>query len=179
MLIRREASFLLLVDLQERLLPAIEAGAGVLAASLRLLSAAERLGVARFATEHCADKIGRLVGEVRDRLSADSILPKRTFAATEDQAIRARLASAPRQAIVCGVEAHVCMLQAALGLSSMGKEVFVVADAVGSRRGRDRELALGRLAHSGVTVVSGEMVLFEWLHNADDPAFRDFLKVIR
>jgi nicotinamidase-related amidase len=72
-----------------------------------------------------------------------------------------------------GVEAHVCVLQTALELVEEGKEVYVVADAVGSRRTLDRDLALWRMREEGVRVVSREMVVFEWLGEAGTPLFRD------
>jgi nicotinamidase-related amidase len=75
--------------------------------------------------------------------------------------------------VVAGAETHVCVLQTALGLRSAGREVYVVADAVGSRRSSDHELALARLRQHGVVVVSGEMVAFEWLGQAGTPQFRD------
>lgn len=177
--IRRDSSCLLLVDLQLRLLPAIDRGEAVLAAAVRLLAGAQRLGVPVLATEHCADKIGPLVPEIRDRLAPEAILPKRSFAATADPASRARLAAAAPQIVACGIEAHVCLLQATLGLLALGKQVFVVADAAGSRHATDRELALARLARAGAVVVASEMVLFEWLEQGDDPAFRDILRLIK
>jgi len=178
-ILRRDSSFLLLVDLQERLLPAIHEGAAVLAANERLLAGARRLGVPALASEHCADKIGPLVPALRDRLLPGDLLAKRSFAVTGEPALRARLAAAPLQAVVGGVEAHVCVLQAVLGLLALGKEVYVVADAVGSRAAANRKLALERLGRAGAEVVSSEMVLFEWLQHGDDPAFRDILRLIK
>ena len=74
--------------------------------------------------------------------------------------------------MLCGTEAHVCVLQSALGLAAAGGQVFVVADAVGSRDPADRMLALDRMRQAGVTVVSREMVAFEWLRAAGTDRFR-------
>ena len=74
--------------------------------------------------------------------------------------------------VLTGTEAHVCVLQTALDLLALGKEVFVVAEAVGSRRAEDKELALARLRQEGCRIVSREMVAFEWLHKAGTETFR-------
>ena len=77
------------------------------------------------------------------------------------------------QVVLIGIEAHVCLLQTALELIEEGKEVFVVADAVGSRHAHDRDLALARMRQEGARIVSREMVAFEWLREAATPLFRD------
>ncbi len=85
-----------------------------------------------------------------------------------------------RQWVVCGTESHVCVLQTVLQLRQDGKEVFVVEDAVGSRRPSDKALALERMRRHGIDVVSREMVAFEWLKRAGSDLFRavsrDFLR---
>ena len=77
------------------------------------------------------------------------------------------------QLVVCGTEAHVCVLQSVLDLRTRGTQVFVVAEAVGSRRPLDRAAALARMRVHGVEVVSREMVAFEWLHRAGTDVFRE------
>lgn len=74
--------------------------------------------------------------------------------------------------MLTGTETHVCVLQTALDLLALDKEVFVVAEAVGSRRASDKELALARLRQAGCRIVSREMVAFEWLHKAGTDLFR-------
>jgi nicotinamidase-related amidase len=71
------------------------------------------------------------------------------------------------------METHVCVLQTVLDLKAAGKDVFVVADAVGSRTPENKALALERMRQNGVVVVSGEMVAFEWLRVAGTPQFRE------
>jgi nicotinamidase-related amidase len=74
--------------------------------------------------------------------------------------------------VLIGIETHVCLLQTALELVEEGKEVYVVADAVGSRHAADRDCALARMRQEGVRIVSREMVVFEWLGEAGTPLFR-------
>jgi nicotinamidase-related amidase len=88
-------------------------------------------------------------------------------------------ASGRRQLVIAGIESHVCVLQSALGFRDMGFDVFVVADAVSSRKLDSIELAQSRLRHNGVSVVNTEMVLFEWLQIAGTPQFKAISKLIK
>jgi len=83
------------------------------------------------------------------------------------------------QVVVAGCEAHVCMMQTALGLLRAGKRVWVVANASGSRRASDHAAAMARLARAGATIVTHEMVLFEWLDDCKHPRFRAVLGRIK
>jgi nicotinamidase-related amidase len=83
------------------------------------------------------------------------------------------------QWILCGMEAHVCVLQTALELRARGLEVFVVADAISSRTEANRDNALARLRQAGVIVSNTESVLFEWLRDASDPQFKVLSALIR
>jgi nicotinamidase-related amidase len=77
------------------------------------------------------------------------------------------------QVVVCGIEAHVCVLQTVLELAAAGKQVFVVAEAIGSRDPEHKDLALERMRAQGITIVCREMVAFEWLHQAGTDKFRE------
>ena len=81
--------------------------------------------------------------------------------------------------IVAGCEAHVCVLQTALGLIATGRKVYVVADAVGSRRPESKAAALARMERNGVEIVTTEMVVFEGLGSADHPRFREAVALIK
>lgn len=169
-LLSAESSVLLVVDLQERLMPAIAGADGVLANAGRLVQAATRLGVDVCATEQNPEGLGRTVDAVADLLPAPAVA-KTTFAADVDPG--------PGTVVVAGCEAHVCVLQSVLALRARDRDVAVVADAVGSRTKANRERALDRLRAHGVDVVSTEMVLFEWLHDSDNAAFREVQRLIK
>ena len=87
--------------------------------------------------------------------------------------------AAPPQVVVAGCEAHVCLLQTALGLLRAGRRVWVVAPACGSRRSADHALAMQRLSQAGATLVSSEMVLFEWLADCRHPQFKPVLQLVK
>lgn len=80
---------------------------------------------------------------------------------------------------VCGCEAHICVLQTVIGLARRGFDVQVVADAAGSRRETDRELALRRMEKAGAEVISTEMLIFERLGSADHPRFKETMKIVK
>ena len=180
MLLDREDCFLLIVDVQERLAPAVLERDQVVANARRLVAAAQRLGVPVLMTEHCADKIGPLLPELRSLVREDQILPKVHFAAAREPACAARFSQLGRaQCVIAGMEAHVCVLQAAISLKEAGYRPHVVGDAVSSRRRGDKESALVRLRDLGVGLVTTEMVIFEWLVRGDDAAFKDLLPVVK
>ncbi len=172
-----ERSALLLVDLQERLLPRIHQGGEVVDAVDWLCRVADRIGVPIHATEQNPDRLGPTVPRLASWLGKDRTHAKMHFGWTRETGALDALAFP--QFVVTGTEAHVCVLQSALGLLAAGREVFVVDEAVGSRVPRDRELALERLRGAGAAVVSREMVAFEWLQRAGTSVFRDVLPLIR
>ena len=176
MRIKASESVVLIVDLQNRLLPAIHEGNTVLSEATWLVDVAQTIGVPVLATEHCPGRIGLTDQELRSRLPANCIVEKTHFSAVaEGTLLQAAGANRP-QWIVIGTEAHVCVQQTVLDLLAMERQVFVVEEAVGSRRPRDKALALGRMQQNGAEIVSREMVAFEWLESADNPMFRDVLR---
>jgi nicotinamidase-related amidase len=178
MLLERTKSLLLLVDMQERLVPAMADPADVTNRCGILLRAAYELGVPIFASEQYPKGLGATLPELA--AFATRRLEKMEFSAYANSAIKDELKRAgQKQIILAGVEAHVCVLQTGLDLIEAGYQVFVVADAVASRRAESREVALHRLARAGATPITVEMALFEWLRSADAPEFRSISKLIR
>lgn len=174
--IARATSALLLIDLQSRLMPAIEDGPAILANARRLLDAAELLGVPVLVTEQNAKGLGATVAELRP--SGDRIAHKMSFDACRQPGFLERLPGG-RNLVVGGCETHVCVLQSVLGLLGAGRRVFLVRDAVGSRRAESKETAIRRMARNGAEIVTTEMVLFEWLGTAEDPHLRDVLALVK
>lgn len=172
MLINPQQSTLLLIDLQERLAPAIHEGDAVLRHNCWLVDVAQRLSVPVVATVQYPAGLGPMVAELATRLSAADVVAKVCFSAVAEGCLDDLPALSRRQVVLTGTEAHVCVLQSALDLLARGKEVFVVAEAVGSRRPEDRALALERLRQEGCRIVSREMVAFEWLQRAGSDTFR-------
>lgn len=180
MRLAQNSSQLLIIDPQTRLVPAIKSPHDYLQRILQLVKISGALNIPTWATEHCADKIGPLCPEVSSFLEPGQILSKRTFGALDEPHISERLTETERnQFVICGVEAHVCVMQTALGLLRAGCEVFLAADACGSRFPEDRELAFRRLEQAGAVLTSVESVAFEWIGSGDHPAFRSILSLLK
>jgi nicotinamidase-related amidase len=172
----RERSILLVVDLQSRLMPAIENGAAVVANARRLIDAAELFHIPILFTEQNAEGLGGTLPELRAETGGTA--HKMTFDACHAPGFLAALGDRP-DIIVAGCEAHVCVLQTVLGLLSAGRRVFAARDALGSRRLESKETALRRMEQNGVEIVTTEMVLFEWLQTADDNRLRNILTLVK
>ncbi len=178
--LRRTRAGLLVVDIQERLLPAIFEKERVVQNSLRLLKAASALGVPVFATEQYRKGLGATVPEIAAALGQVRPLEKLAFsscgAAGFLEALQQRKVS---QAILCGIEAHVCVCQTCLDLLEEGYGVFVAADAISSRTAENHRLAIERMRYAGAVIVSTEMVLFELLGAAGTEEFKKVLELVR
>lgn len=181
MLLNRADLHLLVVDVQERLMPAMHEPDRVLGRIGVLLAAARRLDIPVTVTEQYPQGLGPTVEPVRAALGNDApIFAKTAFSAAGDPPTMARIeAVGRRQVVVVGVEAHVCVLQTALGLKARGYEPLLVADAVSSRKPQSVELAVERLRGAGVPAVDVEMVLFEALGAAGTPEFKELSRLIR
>lgn len=178
LLLERAHCALLLVDVQEKInrVMADQRHVGRIAA---LLTACRQLSLPVVATEQYPEKIGVTLPELRDLLT-EPVIAKLTFSCLREPTVRARLgALAPRQLVVVGIEAHVCVLQTAADLIADGVAVHVPHDAVASRRPGDRDTALQRLAAMGATVTTTESILFELLERAGTDEFRAISSLIK
>jgi nicotinamidase-related amidase len=177
MIIERESSSLIIVDVQERLCPVMDDPRRVIYNSCRLLRGAALLEVPVTVTEQYPKGIGPTMADLRPYYDPAVTIEKITFSCTAEPTFTARMDSLNRrQAVVAGIESHVCVLQTCLGLLAAGIEVFVVEDACSSRHPSDLLRAMDRLSAAGAAIVSTEMVLFEWLARGDDPQFRTILQ---
>lgn len=175
--IARDASTLLVIDFQTRLMPAIEGGAAAVANARRLLRAAEILGVPVLFTEENADGLGATLPELAVHAEG-RVVHKMSFDACRTGGFIDRLGERPA-VVVAGCETHVCVLQTVLGLVDAGRQVYLVRDAVGSRHADSRETAIRRMERHGAEIVTTEMVVFEWLGSAEHPRFHQVLALIK
>lgn len=176
MRMRAEQSVLLVIDVQERLTGVVEDGTAVVSEVLWLVRVAQRMGVPVIVTEHCPDKLGHSVAELRPLVPPSSVVSKTHFSAVSEGGLFRAPQGQRVQWIVAGMESHVCVMQTVLDLLELGREVFVVDEAVGSRQARDKALAIERMRRHGADIVSREMVAFEWLVHAGAPEFKPVLR---
>jgi nicotinamidase-related amidase len=173
---RADQSALLVIDVQERLVPHIQGWQRILGHIDWLVQVAQRIGVPVAATEQYPQGIGHTQPQLAARLRAGSVGEKVHFSCVAGECLPGLPGMEREQIVVCGIEAHVCVLQTVLELSAAGKQVFVVAEAVGSRDPEHKALALERMRQHGIQVVCREMVAFEWLGQAGTPLFREISK---
>ena len=181
MLMKAATSCLLVVDIQERLVPAVHEADRLIAHSTWLIRIAQLLGIPIQVSEQYPKGLGHTVEAIRTLLPTEAFMEKLHFSCAADRDCMRRIDALSReQIVIIGIEAHVCVLQTALDLQLAGKRVYLVADAVSSRSPHDAALALERMRMAGVQIVSREMVVFEWLHQAGTEPFRqvsrDFLR---
>jgi nicotinamidase-related amidase len=180
----RDASQLLIIDMQEKLLPAVLDAARIEAMCVRLLRIARRLGAPSTVSEQYPKGIGPTVAPIRSEAGNEAVVMDKThFSCFADAPLRDRLeglrAQGRRQIVLAGIEAHVCVAQTALDLAANGFETFVAADAVSSRSKESRDLAFSRLRAAGVSIVDSEMVMFEWLERSGTPEFKELQQLIK
>lgn len=180
MLLQARESVLLIVDVQQRLLPAVKGGDRAVERIRLLMQAAAKLDVPILVTEHYSKGLGHSVERVLELAPEDSVIEKISFSALREPEFAQRLSRLERsRMVVCGCETHVCVLQTAMELAEKGYHTSVVADAVGSRRLEDKDAALARMRANGLDIPTSEMVVFEWLERGGTDAFRNVIPLIK
>ncbi len=177
-LMSRDDTALLVVDVQERLVPVIQDHVRLVWNCRRLIDAAGALGLPVVATEQYPKGLGSTVAPLAERLGA---VPwklrfscggcSEVFEAIEHRGIH--------KLLICGIEAHVCVQQTVLDVLAHGWRAYVAVDAVGSRFEIDRQTALRRMDSAGATLTTTEAALFEWCETADAPQFKQISRLAR
>ena len=177
-----ENSLLVVIDVQERLLPTIQNRLQVVFNIRRLLKGSRLLGIPAVVSEQYPQGLGCTVKMLAPYFPEGTpVLPKKTFSIYDDESIRTEIASRKRSHIIlCGIEAHVCVLQSAFDLLRAGEqEIYIVVDAVGSRFAEDQETALRRFETAGMVLTTTESLLFEWCRSAEHPQFKEISRLVK
>ena len=172
---------LLVIDVQEKLVPAISQGGRVVWNIRRLIDGAKALGLPVLAPEQYPKGLGATVAELAERLGP---LPEKlTFSCGGCLAFSQSLAAlrdrGVQRMLVCGIETHVCVAQTVFDLLADAWRVYVAADAVGSRFEMDNRVALGRMDSAGAVLTTTEAALFEWCQVAGTPEFKQISRLAR
>ncbi|AKT36722.1 isochorismatase family protein [Chondromyces crocatus] len=177
-------SVVLVVDVQERLAPAMPEPqlAALTRATTVLLEAAKLLGAGVIATEQYPKGLGPTIPVIQEKLTAAGVdvLPKMAFSACEADGFEARWSKlGARVAIVVGMETHVCVYQTVRELCARGVPVLVPFDGVSSRRDDHKQVGLDLCQGAGATITTMETVVFDWLRVAGTEPFRHLSKLLR
>jgi len=178
--LQREETILLIVDVQERLIPAIHEGEQVARSCSVLTQAAQTLDIPLIITEQYPEKLGATVPEIRGVLHQYQPISKKQFSScTPEMMDLLKSTFERRKILLCGVEAHVCVQQTALDLLANDFDVFVARDAISSRTIANAEIGWQRIIGAGAIPVSVESALFELLQTADHPQFKAVHQLIK
>jgi nicotinamidase-related amidase len=177
-LMSAEDTVLVVVDVQEKLVPLIAGSKRILWNLRRLLDGADAVGLKTLATEQYPQGLGPTVAELAGRLG--KIPSKATFSCAGCQPFAERLQElGASKVMVSGIEAHVCVQQTVLDLLANGYRVYVPVDAVGSRYQVDYETGLKRMESAGATLTTTESALFEWCQMSGTPVFKKISGLVR
>ena len=171
---------LVVVDMQVPFVNAVRSGKELTARVSSLAAGCCLLKVPIIGTTQYASRMGDIVPEVRHALPPHPAHDKMAFDCCGSETFLAELSSTgAQQVLLCGVEAHICICQTALGLIARGYQVHVVTDAVSSRAETDYATGIRKMVESGVHTCTVEMALYELLEDAGNPAFREVLALIK
>ncbi len=174
----RSDSALLVVDVQEKLVPAIIAAGRIVWNMRRLIDGAKLLGLPVVASEQYPQGLGQTVPDLASRLEARA--EKVCFSCRELPQLFTELRQRNiEKLLVCGIETHVCIQQTVLDVLADGWRAYVAVDAVGSRHDLDHQTALRRMEASGAVLTTTEAALFEWCQTAAAPEFKQISRIVR
>ena len=171
----KENTLLLLIDLQEKLMPAIYESEKIIKNSKTLLKVFEMYGIKKIATEQYPKGLGQSVSEIKENLDDDYIFSKTSFDAITDEVSSYLITNV----IITGAETHICVYQTVRRLLFEGYKVFVVEDAVSSFNEKQKELGLKAISDMGASLVNTEMLMFDLASDAKDENFKEISKMVK
>ena len=145
-----------------------------------LIKAAKILHIPIIWCQQCPNALGPTVPSIAKLLADIEPIDKASFSCCGHEHFNNKLNALNRQQVLlCGIETHVCIYQTAVDLLQKGYEVYVIADAVSSRRLENKQIAINKMASEGINIGSTEMVIFELLRTAEHPQFKQVAKLVK
>ena len=180
MLIKAQDSALVVIDMQNRLVPAMVAPDHTITNTCLLREVAEKIMVSSILTEYHPEGLGATIPTIKNAAGQPPVLSKLCFSCLQDSSFATAFTSLNRQQVILiGMEAYICVVQTAASLLDEGYELFVVSDAIASRTLENKNACLPRLNAAGVSIVTTGMAIFEWLGQAGTSAFKEMLLLIK
>lgn len=175
-----EHAQLLIIDIQEKLLPLIHAHDAVVAAAVKMIRAARALELPVTLSEQYPRGLGATVPAVAEAAGDAARHEKLTFSFCADETCRQHITSVLRpQVLLVGIETHVCVQQTAIDLLEMQMQPVILADAVGSRRELDYRIAIDGLRAAGVIITTVESAIFQLVHESGTDLFKRILPIVK
>lgn len=175
----KENTILLVIDLQEKLMPAIYGSDKIIKNSKTLLKVFEMYGIKKIATEQYPKGLGQSVSEIKENLDYECIFSKTSFDAITDEVFSFLKENKITNVVITGAETHICVYQTVRRLLFEGYKVFVVEDAVSSFNEEQKKLGLKAISDMGASLVNTEMIMFDLASNAKDENFKEISKMVK
>lgn len=176
-MIERDDCALLLVDMQERLVPFVTDHKSCIEHCQWILEVAQALRIPVYTSQQYPEKLGNTIKALHMLINTENIINKLAFSVyRQPEGLTKIHASNKKQWILMGIETHVCVFQTAMELTAAGHEVFVVEEATQSRNLHDKLLAIERMRQTGISIISREMAVFEWLRVAGTAEFKGIIE---
>lgn len=175
----KDNTLLLVIDLQEKLMPAIYESDRIIKNSACLLKVFEMYGIKRIATEQYPKGLGQSVDEIKENLDDEYIFSKTSFDAITDEVSSYLKENKITNVIITGAETHICVYQTVRRLLFEGYKVFVVEDAVSSFNKEQKDLGLKAMSDMGASLVNTEMLMFDLASDAKDENFKEISKMVK
>ncbi len=180
MRIERENTTCLVIDIQEKLFPVMNGKEDLLKNCRILIQGLQILHIPIIVTQQYTKGLGKTIPEISSLIEDFSFIEKRDFSCCGEPEVIGRLKQSDvKNIVLCGIEAHVCVLQTALDLKEKGWIPVVVADAVTSRHARNYEISLERFRFEGIMVTSAESLLFELTGTSSAPEFKSISALVK
>lgn len=179
-ILQREKTALLIIDIQERILPVIHNIENVVQNTLKLINGFKILSIPIYFTEQYPKGLGQTEKRIKEALESSEAIQKMSFSCSGAGNLFAELKEKNiSQVVVCGIESHVCVQQTVLDLIANDFQVDVAADAISSRKQFDYEIALQRMRTNGAEVTTTESILFELLNVCGTDEFKAVSKLVK
>lgn len=175
----KDNTLLLVIDLQEKLMPAIYESDRIIKNSACLLKVFEMYGIKKIATEQYPKGLGQSVDEIKENLDDEYIFSKTSFDAITDEVSSYLKENKITNVIITGAETHICVYQTVRRLLFEGYKVFVVEDAVSSFNKEQKDLGLKAMSDMGASLVNTEMLMFDLASDAKDENFKEISKMVK
>lgn len=178
-MLKSNDSVLIIIDVQGKLAGVMQEPEKIFGNIRRLALTANEMEIPVLVTEQLPDKLGPTRKELSDALIGTPVIAKSSFSCCgEPEFMNALNKTEKKQVIICGIESHICVLQTTLELLAQEFEIYIAADAVSSRDPENKQLALERMKQNGAQIITTESAMFEWMRNANHPAFREVRKLL-
>lgn len=169
----------LVIDYQEKIVPAMANKEELLKNSVKLLRGLKILEIPMLITGQYTKGLGLNVPEIFEAVQTDAYIDKMTFSSYEEPEVQKALCKERNVVLICGIEAHVCVLQTAIDLKEAGYQPVLVTDCISSRKESDMEIALLRAKQEGILLTTSEAILFELTRRAGTDVFKQISKLVK